>query len=577
MAKDKLPKLTEAMIRKLANEQSFSRGKSYYNGEAISDPILQGMNLRGQCEGSEYEPYDVSVTLDKNGVADMSCSCPYDWGGACKHIVALLLTYLNEPESFHAIPPVKTMLDGKSREELISIITDMINREPKLISIVELASATGKKGEAKAIEASAYRRQARRAMKSESPRIIEKELKSLSDTAARIARSGDSISAGTVYCALLEEAVRGYDDMVMSMDEDGDIAIIIDQIASGLGDCFKKSSIDHKTRRTWMEALLEAEMTDIEIGGIDLAPSASEAFIESVTEEDRIWVEEKLRARISKSGEWERETLVELLTEIQKKLGREGESAALIRALGTPEQNALLLVSEGEIEKALKMMRDLLKTKPGLDTQFADALVEAGAKDAALGLIMGQQKGWRSTGWLAEYYRKHGTRHEALEWQKRLFLESPSVEKFKELRDMSLKLKTWDQVRTEALNALEQGNRIDSLIEIALHEGDVAWAIKLLPRLARGWGYRDYKLEVAKAAEKDYPQEALAIYKQKAEEAIAGRSRDSYRQAAERLKRVKAIYTRLETKDEWQSYIQKLRTAHANLPALQDELKKAKL
>jgi len=292
MTKDKLPKLTEAIIRKLANEQSFSRGKSYYDKEAITEPLRQGMNLRGQCEGSDYEPYDISVTLDKDGVADMSCSCPYDWGGACKHIVALLLAYLNEPESFHVIPAVETLLDGKSREELIAIITDMINREPKLISVVELAPTAGKKGEAKATDASAYSRQARRALRSDSPRRIEKELQSLSDAAARLARSGDSINAGAVYCALLEEADRGYDDMVMSMDEDGDIAAIIDEIAKGLGDCLKKSSPDYKTRRTWMEALLEAEMTDTWLGGIGFAPSASEAFIESVTEEDRIWVEE---------------------------------------------------------------------------------------------------------------------------------------------------------------------------------------------------------------------------------------------------------------------------------------------
>lgn len=67
-------------MRKLASAQSFERGQSYYSNEAILEPVRQGMTLRAQCEGSAYEPYDVSATLDQHGVATMACTCPYDWG-----------------------------------------------------------------------------------------------------------------------------------------------------------------------------------------------------------------------------------------------------------------------------------------------------------------------------------------------------------------------------------------------------------------------------------------------------------------------------------------------------------------
>ena len=49
--------------------------------------------------GSQFAPYSVRVVLDETGIVDASCSCPYDWGGLCKDIVAILLAYLHEPGS----------------------------------------------------------------------------------------------------------------------------------------------------------------------------------------------------------------------------------------------------------------------------------------------------------------------------------------------------------------------------------------------------------------------------------------------------------------------------------------------
>jgi uncharacterized Zn finger protein len=140
------------------------------------------MDLRARCEGSAYEPYEVSATLDQHGVENVSCTCPYDWGGACKHSVALLLTYIHEPQAFRVIPPLETLLAKSSRETLIALIGEMVQREPGLMSAVELAAATQPSQQVKPgklIDASACRRQAHRAMQSESPHRIESELQAL--------------------------------------------------------------------------------------------------------------------------------------------------------------------------------------------------------------------------------------------------------------------------------------------------------------------------------------------------------------------------------------------------------------
>ncbi|HEX8844750.1 MAG TPA: hypothetical protein VF791_08915 [Pyrinomonadaceae bacterium] len=141
---------------------------------------------------------------------------------------------------------------------------------------------------------------------------------------------------------------------------------------------------------------------------------------------------------------------------------------------------------------------------------------------------------------------------------------------------MGLKLGRWEEVRADALAALEREKKISALIEIALDEGDAARSLELLPRVERH-AWHDYRQEVAEAAEKDHPQEALVLYREMAEQSIAERHRGAYQQAAQYLKRVKALSKRLAALADWETYLHELRTQYAKLPALQDELRKARL
>src|SRR5919198_2317423 len=85
--------------------------------------------------------------------------------------------------------------------------------------------------------------------------------------------------------------------------------------------------------------------------------------------------------------------------------------------------------------------------------------------------------------WLVKYYRQHGCHQEALVWQQKIFLLRPSAEEFQALSELSRKLGTWEQVRAEALKALEGSKRFGPLTEVALHEGDIPRALELLPRM----------------------------------------------------------------------------------------------
>src|SRR5919108_2295442 len=174
MAKETLPQLSEALIHRMASGSSFERGKSYYHSGAILDPVRQGMELRAECQGSQYEPYQVSATLTGKGVGGITCTCPYSGAGICKHIVALLLAYIHEPQAFRVLPPLEALLAPRSQQELIALIGEMLKRYPDLISVVELTAAA-QPGRPPDVEA--YRRQIRRVLCSDTLRAIDRELR----------------------------------------------------------------------------------------------------------------------------------------------------------------------------------------------------------------------------------------------------------------------------------------------------------------------------------------------------------------------------------------------------------------
>jgi uncharacterized Zn finger protein len=577
MAKETVPQLSEALIHGMASGASFERGKSYYHSGAILDPVRQGTELRAECEGSQYEPYQVSASLRGKGIGGTACTCPYSGGGICKHLVALLLAYVHEPQAFRVIPPLETLLAPRSQQQLIALIGEMIRRYPDLMSVVELSSGTQP---GHSLDLEMYRRQIRRVLRSDSLRAIDRELRALRDTAARLEKGGDWLGAGGVYQVLLAETVGHYEDELQQTDEEGDIAIFVDEVAEGVSRCLAEGQPDSETRRRWLEVLLEAELTDIALGGIDLAPSAWNALLAHATDTDWTWIEQRVRAEISKSRDWGREALVDLLRERKERTGQAEDAGALVRELGTVEQRTFLLIDEGKIDEAVRLMRQVVGDKPGLVTEFADALVVAGAAVAAVALVTEHAQvesgsAW-CMDWLVKYYRQHGRRQETLAWQQKVFLLRPSAEEFQALRELSRKLGSWDQVRADALKALEGSKHFGPRTEIALHEGDVLRALELLHRM-QPWERRQYQSQVAQAAEKSHPQEALSLYTELVEDAIRGRDRRTYQQAVQHLKRMKAVFKALNAVSNWDAYLQSLQVQCRHLPALQDEMRRARL
>jgi uncharacterized Zn finger protein len=134
---DPLPKVTEASIRQHASADSYHRGREYYEQGAVLSIVRRDQQLQAEVEGSQYEPYRVQITYDAGGIAQALCSCPYDWGGWCKHIVATLLAALHSPATVEERPSMQTLLAGLEREPLQALLLHLVEQQPALADVVE--------------------------------------------------------------------------------------------------------------------------------------------------------------------------------------------------------------------------------------------------------------------------------------------------------------------------------------------------------------------------------------------------------------------------------------------------------
>ena len=131
-------KIAESLIRQNASDKSFERGKDYARSRAVSDLVWRGQTLRASVVGNEY--YRVTIGFSgqsKQIVQDATCSCPYDFGGWCKHIVATLLV-ANDQGNIEERPSLTQLLERLNLEQTRKLLDNLIVENPDLIDQVDL-------------------------------------------------------------------------------------------------------------------------------------------------------------------------------------------------------------------------------------------------------------------------------------------------------------------------------------------------------------------------------------------------------------------------------------------------------
>jgi hypothetical protein len=262
-----------------------------------------------------------------------------------------------------------------------------------------------------------------------------------------------------------------------------------------------------------------------------------------------------------------------------------------------------LLLQMGRIDEAVALAGRQLTT-PQEALAFANRLIALGNEHVARALQLIDARLWETEGtkphedlmyldWLSARYAEHGMAKEAFETDLRRFKRRPDFAHYKAVQAATtrpgLEADLWERTRPRLLAELSDARQWGTLIDVYLDAGQVGEAIAALQAWERGqarpsaaptfgvygygWlGIAGYRERVAKAAERDHPDEAVRLYRALADAAIAGRNRQAYATAATYLVAVRRILEETGRAAEWQQLITALREEHKRLRALKEEL-----
>lgn len=588
------PEITLGQIKARTTSKTFTRGNGYYQSDAIFGTIQRGNQIEAKCQGSYPEPYHVSVAFYESEIVAASCTCEYDWGGDCKHIIALLLTYLHSPEEFDDRPPIQEALNSRSKEDLIDIIQQMLLHYPDLQDIVDRPTPNEVVKGVASLDMLSMRKELRSAFQNPSydrygnySADQYRKVAQFKHNAETFAEQKDWESALAIYCMIIDEFVAIGDEYY---DEDGDLAYLVDTVVEEIPNCLDHAdSINNDTERMKvLTTLLDIYIWNIDFGGIDVGVSAPEIVLQYVKQSDIGTIRQKInvakeRKANSHYSQWAIEAYDRFLMNLDVVDNVDPEiTLKRLREEGMDELLVSKLLELGRVDEATAIIRDnftgsyeLIKVLRQLDAHGHHTLATQIAEDnlkRAFDLSL--------TNWLISRYEIQENMPRVLELQLTLMNHQPDVMIYKDIKSTAQSLNQWEQIRPQIIEKLQTRKAWDTLTQVYLvdEEWELAW--QTLPRVGTQqntyhWHRLDF--EVAEASRHVMPERAIPIYIKRARGNIDQRKRDYYREAASLLSQVQHMYDQLDEFETWETLITEIREEFKRLPALQDELNKAGL
>ncbi len=592
----------ETLIREGSSPESFERGLDYYGRGSVTSVIRRGKELRAEVVGSGFAPYDVRVAFDPAGIVEAWCSCPYDWGGWCKHVVATLLCAIREPEGVRKLPVLEEVLSGLDEEQMRGVLLGLADRDPRLADAIEEevsllrapSSGTPPKAPRPGVDADSIRHRVHsviRGLRFMQPSEAYWHVGGVVEEVRRILRVAWAfIGAGNGRDALLVlEAVT--DEYTQAWEW-------LDDSNGEVGDFF------HELGEAWTEALLSAELTRSEREGWGEKLEAwreelemyagGEAFDAALLAAEQGWDHPTLARVLGSPGEGagpgaEREAapkaapeedenhedhhddedrdydgdLIVARLNVLGRLGRCDEYLRLAEHAGEVSRRAVMLVRLGRTEEAVGYGLEHLRG-PGEALAVAEALREREEPEEALrigerGLSLEGRKA-RLAVWVRELASGTGRPDLALRAGVIAFREDLSLASYLRVRELAGA--RWPEHRDELLDHLRRlrGGSYHPAghVEIFLHEGlvrDAIAAVDASPVDALVG-------RVTEAAVESHPDWVIGACRLRAEQIMdEGRAR-RYSEAVAWLARARSAYRAAGREGEWRAYLEGLIARH---------------
>jgi len=579
-------KITESTLKSLSSPESFTRGHDLYQSDAIFDTFRQGDLLTGKCKGSSAPFYQIHVQMDEGGIQEASCTCPYDrntpgggWGGYCKHIVALMLTYIHNPDAFIEQKNIKELLGQLDKDTLVQLITKMVDKSPDLYSWLQTAipivsaksQPTQQRNKCKSeVSKTAYKRQIQSILHSlQGYRMSEAywmmggmvdQLDHVLDTAYDFLEADDAPGALVILTTLLTEVSGSFEQFD---DSDGELGGFLSELALPLVEAILSADLSKTERRSLFNELkpVVEELSAYGIDDLDVILAALNLG----------WSDEMLDEQ--EDYDYDESILIEAKLNILERQNRVEEYLKLCLEVGKYRRYILKQIEVGEFEKAKEVAWKTI-TQASDALMVAKALRETGHLTDALHLA---EKGLDLDGnkhdlgvWLGPIEETQGQIDKAIKAYQVAFTSLPSLTLYGTLKKLSGT--NWGDLRPVLMQILQASPHMDVLVDVYLSEEEWDKAIRVADK-AGEWNYSLIE-KVADAVFPFRPDWVIQASRKQAEGLIVKTQSKYYAAAARWLAKMKQAYLSSGRKAEWLSYLEGLKSTYSRRPALQAELRK---
>lgn len=538
--------------------------------------------------------------LDEAGVANASCTCLYEYGGYCKHIVALLLSYLRHPKSFAVRKAPAELLSDLDHNDLTAILTKLMQEQPDLYDRLEAMTSVpskSKKKRRKKVDIDVHRRHILSIVHSlDGMRMSEaywhvgglaNQLREVEESAMKFLDAGDAESALDILLVLLEESSRGIEHID---DSNGELGGFVGDLGTPLAEAILSMDLsqverDRLVRR--LEKLIDYAGDYGMEGNLDIAVQAAKYGWDdapkgkaslrgdgSVFYEDEDWDEDEDNEYEFRERGFPVDSGFDDLTEaklnVLDRQGQTEEYLALCKQEGRHLRYTLKLCDLKQTAEAVKYAKKNLTTAEETlevarrlqESRLVTEAIEIGERGLKL-------KGSKANlgEWLGPVEEAQGRTKQALTAWTAAFGEDPTLEIYKTIKRLAGT--SWGRLRSEIMVKLRRSHNKQVLAEVYLLEEEWDDAIKVAA--GRDVWYTIAEI-VADGVIQHRPEWVVQISLKHAERLMSEVKSKNYLIAATWLKRAKQAYTLLGKSDEWKKYLKETKEKYKRRPALQSQL-----
>lgn len=544
-------------LREIAGEKVFARGVAYHEDDQVEIVSIERARVLAKVIGSGVYRCELEGAGKK---FSGKCSCPAfsDWG-FCKHLVATALATndLNpgaQQQAASRLANIRDHLRAKGVEPLVEMIMELAERDPTLLSELELAAAAATADDetlfAQFKKAITDATRTHGFVEYRNVRAWAEKVDNLLDRIEKLVGSGRA----QLVLRLLDHFFARMDDALNAMDD-----------SDGQG-----GSLYAKACDIHLAACGEAKPDPVALArglfarevdsGWDFFHGASETYAEvlgaaGLAEYRRLaseaWQQVKpVRAGAPRDDQFGRRYCLESILASFAERDGDVDAGIAVRAkdLSTPYsylQIAQLCLDHGRQAQALKWAEEGL-------WQFDDRRDE------------------RLVFFAVDLYRRMGRKDDAgkLLWQ--TFERSPSMEVYRrlkraagsaaaEVRDRALALLQSQLSAPVGRAAPRWSSPRDRLLELTMSEGLLAQAWDLVHK----YGCSDHLLaSLAQASEKSHPVEALKVHAQQVERMVHLGGQHNYGAACKVIDRMRRIRAHIGENADHAAYLAGLMLRH---------------